>query len=305
MSENFNMKMHQAIELRNARRYQESLALFEQCVAEADTVESKMFAANEVVETMRRMFLELPEQKPAQGSSEYAGIHNYLRVLVESYQRANPIAQENVKISDGMQMLSSEDSSPLMDALEEATMARMGLRDKITRDLRAVSGEFPEGQAEFALKTDKFEEFRQKMNFAKYAAFSIYDARVVDEARRLAQQYRHTMTILDKPAKMIELYYVPGKERGSSSNAEAKTGPCFIATAVYGSPLAPEVEVFRQFRDETLLSSKLGTLFVRTYYSFSPPLAFLVSKMQFLKSITRLFLLDPILLLLKTHSKFK
>lgn len=305
MSENFSVKMQQAIELRNAGRLKESLALFEECVAEADNVEYRMFAANEVVETMRRIFLELSEQKPAQGSSEYAGIHNYLKVLVESYQRANPIAQENVKVSDGMQMLSSEDSSPLMDALEEATMERMRLRDKIRRDLNAMSSEFPEGQAGFALKTDKFEEFRQKMNYNKYAAFSIYDARVVDEARRLAQQYRRTITILDRPAKMIELYYVPGGERRSVSNAEAKSGPCFIATAVYGSPFAPEVEVFRRFRDETLLSSKLGALFVRIYYCCSPPFAAIVSKMQFLRSLTRLLLLNPILLLLKTHSKLK
>jgi hypothetical protein len=48
---------------------------------------------------------------------------------------------------------------------------------------------------------------------------------------------------------------------------------CFIATATYGSAFAPEVMVFRQFRDDTLLPSKLGAACVRLYYLVSPRIA--------------------------------
>lgn len=48
---------------------------------------------------------------------------------------------------------------------------------------------------------------------------------------------------------------------------------CFIATASYGSIMAPEVETFRRFRGEYLLKSDFGKTFVRTYYKYSPPMA--------------------------------
>lgn len=48
---------------------------------------------------------------------------------------------------------------------------------------------------------------------------------------------------------------------------------CYIATAVYGSYEAPEVQVLRKFRDEVLQNSFFGRLFISTYYKFSPPVA--------------------------------
>jgi hypothetical protein len=47
---------------------------------------------------------------------------------------------------------------------------------------------------------------------------------------------------------------------------------CFIATAVYGSD-AWETELLRIWRDEVLLQSKAGRIFVRVYYAVSPPIA--------------------------------
>jgi endonuclease YncB( thermonuclease family) len=69
---------------------------------------------------------------------------------------------------------------------------------------------------------------------------------------------------------------------------------CFIATAAYGSPLDPHVKILRKFRDNHLLTNKLGRRFVRIYYSYSPVIANYISKHDNLKAITR-FTLLPII----------
>jgi hypothetical protein len=89
-----------------------------------------------------------------------------------------------------------------------------------------------------------------------------------------------------------------------TKKGESAKGGCFIATATYGSPLAPEVMIFRQFRDETLLSSRVGGIFVALYYYVSPPLAQLIAKVPVLKIMVRSLLLNPILRLLKVTSRF-
>lgn len=47
-------------------------------------------------------------------------------------------------------------------------------------------------------------------------------------------------------------------------------GGCFIATAAFGSPLAGQVEILRQFRDRYLLTNAPGKKFVSWYYENGP-----------------------------------
>jgi hypothetical protein len=80
------------------------------------------------------------------------------------------------------------------------------------------------------------------------------------------------------------------------------SGRCFIATAVYGSALAPEVLVFRRYRDEVLLPSRVGASLVEAYYVVSPPLALLISKVECLKIAVRYLILSPILRAIKSDA---
>lgn len=56
-----------------------------------------------------------------------------------------------------------------------------------------------------------------------------------------------------------------------------KGGGCLIATAAYGSEMAPQIQFLREIRDNTVLQTESGTSFMtgfnQFYYSFSPVIA--------------------------------
>jgi len=62
---------------------------------------------------------------------------------------------------------------------------------------------------------------------------------------------------------------------------------CFIATAAYGTPMAEEIEILREFRDEYLLTNPLGKALVEFYYRVSPPIAEFITQHPSLKPIVR------------------
>ena len=80
-------------------------------------------------------------------------------------------------------------------------------------------------------------------------------------------------------------YSVPGVAGGDSGGSGG--GNCFIATAAFGGPLAPEVMALRRFRDSHLLTNPVGRAFVGVYYASSPPIAEFVRTHQTARAIVR------------------
>ena len=63
----------------------------------------------------------------------------------------------------------------------------------------------------------------------------------------------------------------------ANQESEEKGGGCLIATAAYGSELAPQVQLLREIRDNQLMNTESGSAFMsgfnELYYSFSPYIA--------------------------------
>ena len=71
-------------------------------------------------------------------------------------------------------------------------------------------------------------------------------------------------------------------------------GGCLIATAAYGTELAPQVQYLREIRDNTVLTTSSGAAFMSgfntIYYSFAPTVADLERENPLFKEAVRVFI---------------
>lgn len=80
---------------------------------------------------------------------------------------------------------------------------------------------------------------------------------------------------------------------------EEKKGGCFVATACFDDYDSPEVIVLRKFRDNHLLSKKIGRLFVTFYYCLSPSFSRFLLRHNHLKYFVKNIILKPISYVIK------
>ena len=73
-----------------------------------------------------------------------------------------------------------------------------------------------------------------------------------------------------------------------------KGGGCLIATAAYGTELAPQVQFLREIRDNTIMSTTSGASFMtgfnQLYYSFSPTIADMERANPMFQEVVRAFI---------------
>lgn len=84
------------------------------------------------------------------------------------------------------------------------------------------------------------------------------------------------------PVTVAELCTTPSEVIGLLDDKH-----CFIATAAFGSDMAPEVQSFRDFRNKFLLSHSWGRSFVKFYYKHSPYYANLIAESEVSKGLVR------------------
>ena len=80
--------------------------------------------------------------------------------------------------------------------------------------------------------------------------------------------------------------------KDSSTNESIEVGGCLIATATFGSEMAPQVQQLRELRNNSLLSTQSGTAFMvgfnQFYYSFSPIIADLEREHPVFKEVVKI-----------------
>ena len=88
-----------------------------------------------------------------------------------------------------------------------------------------------------------------------------------------------------------EVYITDNCLSNTSTAPTPVGGGCLIATATYGSELAPQVQMLREIRDNQLMNTESGSAFMTTfnelYYSFSPTIADMERESPIFKEIVK------------------
>ena len=102
----------------------------------------------------------------------------------------------------------------------------------------------------------------------------------IAELRKMLEEEQSVLVEENPPEKVVETNSITSESEEMQSEiitSEEKGGGCLIATATYGSELAPQVQLLREIRDNSLLQTVSGTSFMTGfndfYYTFSPTIA--------------------------------
>ena len=99
----------------------------------------------------------------------------------------------------------------------------------------------------------------------------------LETLKEIIKEEQSVPVVEEQSVPVVEEQSVPVVEEQSVPVVEEKGGGCLIATATYGSELAPQVQQLRELRDNQLLQTESGAAFMTTfndiYYSFSPIIA--------------------------------
>ena len=118
----------------------------------------------------------------------------------------------------------------------------------------------------FSSNNEKFDvKFQELLIYDNEKSYTLAYSNGVDDFDSQLPRFEET----------VDSFEILSKDNNSTT--EESGGGCLIATATYGSELAPQVQQLRELRDNTLLSTKSGTAFMtgfnQLYYSFSPTIA--------------------------------
>ena len=126
-----------------------------------------------------------------------------------------------------------------------------------------------------------------------YDTHDKFTERQIIAAKQLAAFIRFT-TIFPDVVKKAQAFAKQAKHpdviKSFLKNASLSRPRCFVATSAFMTPLAPEVQILRFYRDQYLMRSCLGQKFVQTYYRRSPVVADFLDRHPSLKPAVRAFL---------------
>lgn len=94
------------------------------------------------------------------------------------------------------------------------------------------------------------------------------------------------LNIPDKFTVLADEFF-PKQWKSQLTTEDKKSSKCYIASACYQSPIAPEVLFLKSYRDTILSKNYLGRMFIKFYYLISPTLVHYFYNNKFVKRISK------------------
>jgi peptidyl-prolyl cis-trans isomerase B (cyclophilin B) len=170
-----------------------------------------------------------------------------------------------------------DDPKILSNYVFESEDGRKAILKTSTQDL-----ETPEGTVQFKIIQLNFinSEFQYSIIYVNVTEWFRYELgaflQTVDNFEIMIDGKMQPINFDDSPV-FKTLISIAKEKPEPESLPPVRIGGCLIATATYGSELAPQVQLLREIRDNTVLQTQSGTSFMTAfnqfYYSFSPAIA--------------------------------
>lgn len=222
-----------------------------------------------------------------------------LALWKQSFERFVELMQ-----SEGMREPEAGYYSLFSDAASEAAKVRSDALEKVTGNARfAASDEM------LAISTYRLALVRAR-GFASLAAVDLLAGRssslsqsVEDALRDMEELFPGISQEAQERAQRNKSGTAKsGATAGSCQDAggtKSGSGGCFVATAAYGSPIAQEVRVLRDFRDIVLARRGWGRTLIRVYERVGPVIAEMIGHRPFAKALVRHIVLKPAIALIR------
>ncbi len=136
----------------------------------------------------------------------------------------------------------------------------------------------------------------------------VHNGDTVTVQQTSSDNYSTTTNVTLTIGGVFDTFSITTKDKSSSGGGDGGGGGgCFIATAAFGSSMAGQVEILRQFRDKYLLTNAPGKRFVAWYYRNGPVAAKWINDKPVVKAAVRVALYPLIgfsFLLISGHLPF-
>ena len=224
--------------------------------------------------------------------------NNYLGVsfkspvgwLIQSPPKTDPNVPDLVVLGP-----QTSTSSPALSLAIDGTSGTLAdevlkLQDKIspliTQNVLTITDEgrtsIDDNPAYILRATGKFENLNDVVREVGFSTIVfVNDNRVytIQYTNHLTDYYNYEDEINDliQSFKIIHSGPPPSEDSEEVTSSNEEGGGCLIATAAFGSEMAPQVQFLREIRDNTVMTTQSGTAFMtgfnQFYYSFSPYVA--------------------------------